>query len=258
MRRKIHLHKKYTNKTYNKKRHLNKIIIIILLVAICLFVSFKYINKKIAPIILSYAEVEAKKLASLVISKAINLEMAESLNVDDLFILERNGNGEIQSIDFDPVIVNQILLKAVNRVQKNLRYLEEGDVDSLDLGTDTLAPYDSEKLKKGIFYEIPLGAVFNNALLSNLGPKIPVRFDLVGDIICNIESKITSYGINNALIEVSINLKLSEKIILPINSGSILVEVNIPIALKIVQGVVPNYYFNNSDKTSTTLTLPIE
>jgi len=39
-------------------------------------------------------------------------------------------------------------------------------------------------------------------LLSNLGPKIPVKFDLVGEVIINIETKITNYGINNAMMEI--------------------------------------------------------
>ena len=126
----------------------------------------------------------------------------------------------------------------------NLKNLEEGNLDLLEASDDVLIYYDKENLKKGIIFRIPSGIVFNNSLLTNIGPKIPVRFTLVGDVLSGINTKVTNYGINNALLEVSVNIKLTLKVILPISTKEVNVETNVPIAIKMIQGNVPNYYSN--------------
>lgn len=237
---------------------INILVYIIVAILIAVFLLFKYINKRVSPILLDYAEVESRKLASIVVSKAINKEIASELTVENLFVITKSDDGEIKTIDFNPVLVNELLLKATTAVQTNLKYLEDGKIDKLELGENTLINYNPDNLREGIFYKIPAGVVFNNSLLANLGPKIPVRFSLIGELGANIVSNVTNYGINNALIEVQMNLKLNQKVILPIASRKATVEVNVPIALKIVQGVVPEYYFNGFSKNSSTFTLPIE
>ena len=75
--------------------------------------------------------------------------------------------------------------------------------------------YDYNLLKKGIIYEIPMGLVSSNVFLSNLGPKVPLKLFLVGDVTSNITSKVTEYGINNALLEIGVNVEVTTKINLP-------------------------------------------
>lgn len=40
-------------------------------------------------------------------------------------------------------------------------------------------------------------------------------------------------------------------------SERIKIECEIPVAIKLIQGTVPNYYFNGLDKNSPSVTLPI-
>ncbi|MDD2377371.1 MAG: sporulation protein YunB [Bacilli bacterium] len=257
MKRKMSLRKKiiFSNK---KSKGINKVLLVLVLIFMMIIIVFNYINRMVSPVLLSYGEIESKKIASLIISRAVNYEASESLDVDKLFVVHKNEDGEISTIDFDPVIVNKFLQNAINTIQVNLKHLENGNIDKINLGQDVLLNYDRENLKKGVFFEIPMGVVFNNSLLANLGPKVPVRFRLIGDIIANIESKVTNYGINNALIEVIVKLVLSEKVILPIISNTITVSINIPIGLKIIQGTVPNYYFNGLNNSSPILKIPME
>lgn len=188
-----------------KKSKFNLIVYIIVALILSVFLIFRYINNKVSPLLLDYAEIESKKLSSIIVSKAINHEVAKELTVENLFIITKTDEGEIRTIDFNPVLVNQILLKATTAVQTNLKYLEDGDIDKLELGDNTLINYDPDNLREGIFYKVPTGIIFNNALLANLGPKIPVRFSLIGDIIANVITNVTNYGINNALIDAKIH-----------------------------------------------------
>jgi sporulation protein YunB len=103
-----------------------------------------------------------------------------------------------------------------------------------------------------------MGAVFGNSFLANLGPQIPIRFNLVGNIKSNLKSSITNYGINNALIETVIHLALSVKIILPISAKEVTIESDIPISMKMITGKVPQVYMNGYNQTSPILTLPVQ
>lgn len=231
------------------------IVIVILIVSIIL--ALKWINLKVSPVLFDYAELESRKLASIIINNAVAKNVTENIDIDELFLITRDSDGEIKTIDFNPITVNKILTKTTNSVQINLKYIEQGKVELLDIATDSLIDYDINKLKQGIIYEIPSGVVFGSSFLANIGPKLPVKFSLVGDIVSYINTKVTNYGINNALIEVNIVLELSEQVILPFVTEKIKIETSVPVALKLIQGSVPNYYFNGMDENSPSLSIPI-
>ena len=225
-------------------KKINLLIFSFVLVFIIIILLFKIINERINPILFDYATLESRKFASIIINKAIEKNVATDLVIEDLYIVSKKENNEITSVDFNPAIVNKVLTKVTSSVQMNLKNLEEGNLDLLEASDDVLIYYDKENLKKGIIFRIPSGIVFNNSLLTNIGPKIPVRFTLVGDVLSGINTKVTNYGINNALLEVSVNIKLTLKVILPITTKEVNVETNVPIAIKMIQGNVPNYYSN--------------
>lgn len=225
-------------------KKINLLIFSFVLVFIIIILLFKIINERINPILFDYATLESRKFASIIINKAIEKNVATDLVIEDLYIVSKKENNEITSVDFNPAIVNKVLTKVTSSVQMNLKNLEEGNLDLLEASDDVLIYYDKENLKKGIIFRIPSGIVFNNSLLTNIGPKIPVRFTLVGDVLSGINTKVTNYGINNALLEVSVNIKLTLKVILPISTKEVNVETNVPIVIKMIQGNVPNYYSN--------------
>ena len=206
---------------------------------------------------MDYAEAEIKRFSNLVINRVISEVINENLNLDDLLIITKDSTNEIKTIDFNPIVVNQLLTIITKNVQQKLKDVVNGKIDKVDI-EETFVNYNIEKLKKGIIMEIPSGAILNNALLSNLGPKIPVKFNLVGEVISHIDTKITNYGINNALMEVSVNIELNEQVILPFVSQKMKYNVNIPIAIKLIQGVVPNYYLHGINTKSSNVLIPVE
>ena len=215
--------------------------------------TLNFISLKVNPVLLDYAQMEARKIASIIINDAVNQKITNDIDVEELFIITRDTNNEVKTIDFNPIVVNQILTETTILVQSNLRYLEQGKVDMLNLMNNALIDYNQDKLKQGIIYEIPSGVIFGNSFLANIGPKIPVKFSLVGDIVGYINTNVTDYGINNALIEVNIVLELSEQVILPFVSEKITIDTTIPVALKLIQGSVPNYYLNGLNSPSFAL-----
>lgn len=245
-------------KKRQKGKVINKIILLVILLGLFIFFTFRFINTKVTPILLPYAESSVKKLTNLVINKAISKQVAEDLNIEDLFIITKDGNNQIKTIDFNPILVNKTLTLITNNIQLNLKYLEEGNIDLLELPDNIDIDYDEDKISKGIIYEIPSGVIFKNALLSNIGPKIPVKLSIIGDIVSTVNTKVTNYGINNAMIEVSIIVEVEEMVILPLTTKKIKVETSIPVAIKLIQGTVPNYYFNGIDKNSPSIAISSE
>jgi len=243
----------------NKKlTPLNKLLILFIAIILGIIFVFKFINKKVSPILMTYAESTVKKLTNLVINKAISKQLTEELNIEDLFIITKDNNNVIKTIDFNPILVNKTLTVITNNIQLNLKYLEEGKIDLLEVPDNIEIEFDEESVSKGIIYEIPMGIVFNNSLLANLGPKVPVKLNIIGDIVSTINTKITNYGINNALIEVNVLVEVEEMVILPITTKKIKVETSVPVAIKLVQGTVPNYYFNGIDQNSPSFALDVE
>lgn len=232
-------------KKRRSKKHkiVNSLTLIIILIILLIIYIFKVFNDKALPQLISYSEIETKKIVSSIINSTVVEEIANNIDIEDLFITTKDSEGNVKSIDFNTSEVNKILASSTKVVEKNLKYLETGDVEKLNLTNNILSNYDLEKLKKGIIYEIPSGIVFNNSLVSNLGPKIPVRINLNGDVVTDIKTEVESYGINNALIKVSVNIKVYMQVIIPFKTKEIVVEANIPVVMKLVEGSVPSYYY---------------
>lgn len=193
-----------------------------------------------SPIVFTYAESEVKKLTTLIINKSITKQMSAGLDVDNLLNITKNSNGDIQMISYNSITVTKLLNSVTNLVQLSIKSIEEGNVDMLELPDI----YDEEKMKHGIVYEIPLGTVTDNFLLANLGYKIPVKFTLVGSTTTNLDTKITEYGINNALLEIFITIDVTTQINIPFVSKEVNMSTEVPIAIKLIQGIIPEYYIN--------------
>lgn len=218
----------------------NAIILIIVFVIISVVFLFKYINEKIMPVFLEYAEFQASKIATYVISKAVDEEVSQNLDLEDLFISSKDKDGNIKSIDFNPITINKISNMIKANIFEYLEDLENGNIEKIK----NTALFSS-RINEGIVFEIPSGAVFNNIILANIGPKVPVKLNLVGDILTDIETKVTDYGINNAVVEIIVNVEVYEQVILPFSTKRITINTDIPIAVKLIQGEIPSYFFSN-------------
>lgn len=242
-------------KNRNKKHNKISIIIFIILIGIfCSYLLIKTFNNKIIPFYMSYAEAETRKLMTLIINKGVTKQIAEDMDIDSIFNIVKNEKGDIQLIEFNSVNVTKILNKITSYVQLNLKSVEEGDIDNLDLVDNVLIEYDKSKLRNGIIYEIPILASSKNIFLSNIGPKIPVKLSIIGDVTSNITTSVKEYGINNALIEVGVVINATSMINLPFISKKVTVTNNIPISLKVIQGNIPSYYLNGFRNNSNLFT----
>ena len=167
--------------------------------------------------------------------------IGSNITIDDLFVIKEDNNGNIISMDVNPSKTNELLVKAGKILEQNFKYLENGEIDKLKIDGLNI------NNKKGIIHEIPSGIVFDNVFLNNLLPKIPVKLNLVGTIFSKLTTDVESYGINNAIFKVNIFVSTELRVVLPFTSKNTKLEATIPIIIKIIEGKVPSYYFENSN-----------
>lgn len=238
--------KRINLKKRKKHKKLNKIVIIAIISLILVAFLLKYINKEISPKLINYASLEIKKLSNIIITESINEEEFERLNVDDIYKITKNNNNEILTVDINTVILNKMIKKTTENIQERLKKLEKGEVDE-----------NNQENKNGVVLKIPLGEIYNNFLLADLGPKIPVKLKIIGNIETKINTNVKNYGINSSLIELSLDITVKEKVILPISTNEIRVNQTFPLTIKMIEGKIPNYYSNGINK-SEILSIPIE
>lgn len=229
-----------------KRKKKNKLFIFIVILTMVSVASFSFINYyagRALPLIISYAESETKKLVILVINKAVTKQI-NNVNTDDIFEVTYNSAGEVILVDFNSKRTSAALSTITSLVELNLRAIEEGKIDMLELPDNGLDSFDTELLAKGIILEVPFGVISGSSLLANIGPKIPVKLSLIGDVSSGFSTEVVEYGINNALIKVYIDVKVEARIVMPIISDDVSISASIPIAMKVIQGKIPEYYMN--------------
>lgn len=189
------------------------LLIIISLIFFSLVLIYFY-SKKLSPILIKYASIEGKNKAIDIISKNISKSICNSYNDNDLFIVEKDKNGNIETVDYNSKTINNLLSISTKQAIKN---------------------FNSLKDKKYISY-IPLGASTKNIFFNNLGPKIPIKLELDGNVMSSLNTNVKEYGMNSALVEVSIRLESNISIIIPFNKKDIKIVNNIPISIKLIKG----------------------
>lgn len=223
---------------YKIKLLLKNIYVLIFLFLIFFSLVFLIVlNKRAMPIIINYANVQTKRIGIEILRNAGTKEVNELLKDKNLFKIAKNNNGEIESIDFDTGIINESLLVVAKNVRKRLKEVEKGENLPEEVYMDVL----DKDLKKGIIYEVPIGVVFGNSFLANIGPKVPVKIKYSGNVGLDVKTRVSQYGINSALIEVYIYVEVTQRTILPFSSKDIKLTSEIPIVMKVVKGSTPYY-----------------
>ncbi|MFY4775552.1 sporulation protein YunB [Metabacillus sp. RGM 3146] len=211
------------------------------------------INKEISPTLIRIAEIETKRIASLVINNAIQDEMEKNVDTKNLIVMKRDKSGKVTDTSFDSQYVVKMMTGITGNIQKYLREAEKGNMAALENKKINDLEYTSKS--DGIISYIPIGQATNNALLGGLGPMVPVRFFVKGDVFPDVKTNVKQYGINNALFEISISVKVDVEVVIPFATKAFTVTTNVPVILKAVQGDVPEY-FNGGDGGSPALELP--
>lgn len=235
----------------------NRLTVLFISIGIALVLCIYWLNARLMPTYLEYAEVQTTKIASHVVGKAINSRTSDVLDVNDIIEDLPPETSNMITTKFNTEIINRVRAETMSLVKVYLEQAEQGDLTNLPELEHV--EYDVGKLEEGdgIVFFVPLGQAINLPLLGNLGPKIPIRFHVIGNVQSDVRTKITEFGINNAYVEVGIHVVVNVQIIVPFASKSATVEQYIPIAIGLIRGTVPHIYTNGSDGVQPSLEVPV-
>lgn len=191
----------------------------------------------------------ASKITKYIVNNAYVREKINYYANDIYDIVKSDETNEIKNIIYDSGVVNDLINSITDRVYNMFNMLEYGDLNKLNIRENILTS-NVNNTKDGIILEIPSGILFNNYLLSNLGPLIPLKISLTGEFESYVSTDVIEYGINNAMVSIYINIKVTEQVTMPFITKQITIENKIPIFMSLVNGTIPNYYISGFSKNS--------
>ena len=223
---------------YKKKKigsYFSFCIIIIIISLICSFIVIDYFDYRANKILFPIAESKTRKVVTMIINSACDEEIIS----DNLYVVNKDNNNEIKMITYNSFEVTKLINEVTYNIQNKIKDIENGNIDYYgeDVG-----------IENGVIGEIPFGVIFDNSLLNNVGPKIKLRLNILGDVVSNIETEVKAYGINNAYVEVRINLEVTARVLLPFVSEKVVISNVIPISMNIIEGTVPMDIFIHINK----------
>lgn len=217
-------------KLKNKIKRKYYILFSFILILFLFVILFSVYSKKINPKLESYTYQKVKEeLESNIIKNIYNIY---NDNFNNLLEIVQNSDNEIVYVDYDLNKSYDILNNYVNNLKKTI-------------------------IKKDII-EVPFLISSDNILLANIGPKIMIKYDFTNSILANIETKVTNFGINNALIEIYLHLEINYLITIPLNIEKHKEKYDLLLNSKVIQGKVPSFYGNSYIKEGAILDIPIE
>lgn len=200
-----------------KKKSLKKKLFTIFLLIIILSISLVYyISNKVMPTIMTTSKNIVRETGMTIISENVSDKIISILDKEELFEIEKDMNGNIESIDYNTKVVNQILKEVSNVSYNNFKKYE--------------------KEKDGVVTYVPLFSGSKNIFFSNLGPKVPIKLILDGNVITSLETNVKEYGYNSALIEISVRIEANTEVIMPFKSTNEKIVNIVPVSIKIVEG----------------------
>ncbi len=233
----------YRNPSKKLKWQIGGTIFAVVGITIILFILF---SSKATPKLVYLAKTNINKYVDHLASdyQKIIVE-TEDLNI---LTIKENASQEITSMNYD--------MNKVYKIAENLTIYLEENISSQAKLNEYLQTNNSVASSKGLVLTFPLGQISESIFLSNLGPKIPVLVRFIDSVRTNVKTTVTDYGINNALLNISLEVKLSYEMITPITEQNQTLEYSILLDSQVIQGAVPNIYGGYLEDKSAFLELP--
>ncbi|MBU5267431.1 sporulation protein YunB [Virgibacillus proomii] len=221
-----------------------KVILFMTTIAFVILTSLSIIivDKGITPSLMDIANQKTKEFATRTINEAV--KSTENISFDDL--MEINTENNVSIVGWKSAAVNRALRAATKRAEYFLYGMNKGK--TLDTDDPEMPPQDygdtANELadKDPTVVEIPIGQATGSTILANLGPKIPVHFEIVGSIQSDVEYIMRDFGINAALIEIYIPVTVNVQIVVPFTTETAEISTKVYVDSRVIMGDVPEFF----------------
>lgn len=198
-------------------------ILITFLISLFLFIIiFILYSEKLNPKLNDYIDFLVKDEIYKKVIKSNNFITNEEVN--DILYIDKNKSNEIVYLDYDIDKTYKLLNKYIDSLKK-----------------------DNSKSK---ILTVPFFIASDNIIISSLGPKIKFKYEIIDNVKGKIKTKVTDFGVNNALVEMYFELEIGYLVVIPMNKKESVLKTEILISSKIINGKVPTFYGKNIFKES--------
>ena len=220
--------RKFKSKSrYSSKKSLNFIGVYLGLIIIEVIFSLNKIGILISPKIINIVKNNISYYDNVLVEEYLDTKELRSNLVMDLITLDKNSKEEIVNINIDTAKSYEIL----NKISKSLKDNKSSYKDIY-----------SKNKKDNIILRYPIGLASNNILINNLGYRIPLKLELNSNVLTGIKTKVTNYGLNNALIEVYLKVSFTSNVVYFSLDDAIKSEYEVLLASKMIMGRVPEMF----------------
>ena len=198
-------------------------ILITFLISLFLFIIiFSLYSKKLNPKLNDYIDFLVKDEIYKKVIKSNNFITNEEVN--DILYIDKNKSNEIVYLDYDIDKTYKLLNKYIDSLKK-----------------------DNSKSK---ILTVPFFIASDNIIISSLGPKVKFKYEIIDNVKGKIKTKVTDFGVNNALVEMYFELEIGYLVVIPMNKKESVLKTEILISSKIINGKAPTFYGKNIFKES--------
>lgn len=198
-----------------QKKKLMKLFIILLIAIIVAKISFDYIN----PMFEEMCYLRAKTIAARIVNDKTK-ESIQNIDYNDLITIVRDNNGSITMVKANVLAINRISAELTIDIQEGLQNESQ------------------------ILIYIPFGSIFGNQIISNMGPKIPIKINPSGVVTTDFKSQFEEAGINQTIHRIYLYTVCRVNIVTPIKTITNEISSEIMVAESVIVGPVPNSYYN--------------
>lgn len=198
-------------------------ILITFLISLFLFIIiFSLYSEKLNPKLNDYIDFLVKDEIYKKVIKSNNFITNEEVN--DILYIDKNKSNEIVYLDYDIDKTYKLLNKYIDSLKK-----------------------DNSKSK---ILTVPFFIASDNIIISSLGPKVKFKYEIIDNVKGKIKTKVTDFGVNNALVEMYFELEIGYLVVIPMNKKESVLKTEILISSKVINGKVPTFYGKNIFKES--------
>ena len=199
----------------------------LVLVLIEVWYSISQIGTLISPKIINIIKNNITYYDNVLVEEYLDTKELRSSLIMELITLDKNSKEEIININIDTAKSYTVL----NNISKSLKNNKSNYKDMY-----------AKNQKDNIVLRYPIGLASNNILINGLGYRIPIKLELNSNVLTGIKTKVTNYGLNNALIEVYLKVKFTSNVVYFSLDEAVTSEYEVLLASKMVMGRVPEMF----------------
>lgn len=202
--------------TRRKNHKYISFLVILIFIIVVLNIIIVFFDKRVMPAITEMATIMAKSQTLNIINEKSVEILSKEFNYDQMIKIQKNNEGNIILVQADTIKLNYLAAKLSTECNKELSEMKNSEI------------------------KVPLGWLSDKSVFYNLGPKITMGIEPMGNMSTSYESKFESAGINQTRHKIYLNVNAKIRLKLPMRNQDIEVTTQVPVSDTIIVGKIPN------------------